>query len=425
MSRKLFTGRAAAVAKVVNLTVGGTLAGETFTVSVGGVIIASHTDTTTVISDTVAALVSQWNSSAHPYATDITANDSSPDMVLTSEKNGMDFEVTINTPGGSATFGQATAVANAGPNDWTTGDNWFDLDSETYGATPTNGDDVIIDANRGVNLCWGLDQSSVTLDSLKIMYGSGRVGLNSKALATTADGNTTNALVPEYRNCYLRIKVDQAQGDVIIGEIASQDAATVSGLSRVLLDLLDTQANVEIVRTAPTSADLGRPAVRLLCDHASTKIHVRTGCLGGVGVAIDQPGELATLGDLINSGKAYTGAGTTLATWTQRDSASEGVLMAAATVTTIDAEDGALTTEGPFAVTTLNVEAGTVTANNNPAAGDFVATANIFGGTLDVTKNNQARSMGTVTAHRGSTFQRNTNTSVTTLVTKEPVIGPG
>ena len=53
----VWEGRADAVAQVTTVTVGGTLSGETFTISVGGVAIATHTDADTVIATTVAALV--------------------------------------------------------------------------------------------------------------------------------------------------------------------------------------------------------------------------------------------------------------------------------------------------------------------------------------------------------------------------------
>ena len=100
MATLYWEGKATAVAQVTTVTVGGTLSSETFTISVGGDAIASHTDADTVIASTVAALVSAWNSSTHPYATGITAADASPDITLTADTAGVPFVVTLNTPGG-------------------------------------------------------------------------------------------------------------------------------------------------------------------------------------------------------------------------------------------------------------------------------------------------------------------------------------
>ncbi|MDZ7809208.1 MAG: hypothetical protein U5L11_02515 [Arhodomonas sp.] len=98
MATKYWQPKAQPVAQVTTVTVGGTLSGETFSISVGGLVIATHTDATTTIADTVAALVAAWNASTHPYATGITAADASPDITLTADTAEVPFAVTLNTP---------------------------------------------------------------------------------------------------------------------------------------------------------------------------------------------------------------------------------------------------------------------------------------------------------------------------------------
>ena len=110
MATHKWLGQTAAVAQVTTVTVGGTLSSETFTISVGGVAIASHTDADTVIATTVTALVAAWNASTHAYATGITAVAASPNITLTADTAGVPFAVTLNTPGGSATLGQAATT---------------------------------------------------------------------------------------------------------------------------------------------------------------------------------------------------------------------------------------------------------------------------------------------------------------------------
>ena len=118
MATHKWLGQTAALAQVTTVTVGGTLSSETFTISVGGVAIASHTDADTVIATTVAALVAAWNASTHAYASGITAVAASPNITLTADTAGVPFAVTLNTPGGSATLGQAATTANAGLMCW-------------------------------------------------------------------------------------------------------------------------------------------------------------------------------------------------------------------------------------------------------------------------------------------------------------------
>lgn len=393
MAEKIFLGTAPAVAKVIHLTVGGTLSGETFQILVGGQVIAEHVDGTGTIADTVAALVSAWNSSTDAWATGVTASDSSPDVVLTADVPGWDFDVTINTPGGSATFSKAVVTAVEGPNDWNTGDNWLDTGAGTTGAKPANGDDVTVDLSRDVNICWGLDQSAVTLDSLRFLHGKARVGLDHKKYATSADGTTVSSSRHEYRNTHLQIKVNKTNGDVQIGGIAAEDIATLQGVERLNLDLLDTAARVDVIRTWPPS-ESNRAPVRLRANHASTEIYVRPDA--EVSLANDRIDEASTVDKVYNSGKFYSGPGATIDEYEQLDQDSESVIQATGTMTSLKAHAGTVVTEGDFAVTTLENNGATINANHINSGGNAVTTANLNAGTTDLLQDLRAKAWDTI-----------------------------
>jgi len=392
------------VAQVTTVTVGGTLSGETFTISVNGVIIATHTDATTVIAATVAALVAAWNASTHPYATGITAAAASPSLTLTGDVAEVPFTITLNTSGGSATLGQTATTAATGPNTWHNADNWS-------GDTVPASNDTVVIRDTASNIAWGLAQSVVTLTKLVIDKSfTGKIGLNSQAFATTADGATTTTAAPEYRAAYLAISATT----VAIGENQSQSSP--AGSQRIMLDLGSNQATVTIYGTASTSAETGRPAIRLKNVHVSSALYVRS-APGGVGVAIDQPGEVSTLSlisisDESTSSRVYTSSGVTLTTWTQYG--GNHVMDLAATLTTHTVRGGTCRTEGDYTITTADYSGGTVYSNHIKSAGNAI-TALTLAGTIDALGSTVARTWATVTLSVGGVMRA--DGSVMTLTT--------
>lgn len=404
MATRYWEGKAAAVAQVSTATVGGTLSGETFTISVNGVDIASHTDSTTTIADTVAALVAAWNASTHPYATGITAADNSPVVTLTADTAGRPFDITLNTPGGDATFAEATTTANAGPNDWATADNWS---GETV---PVNGDTVII-AGSDINICWGLDQSAVELATLQIYRSyTGRIGLDRSVFATSADGETTSSSAVEYYEDYLTIGWNDAE----VGIEQAPGAPATSDRLKLYND--ETNASTTVVHSVGTAAaEQELPALRMKFAHASANVYIRS-AVGGVGFGVDQPGETFTMGKVSVSASGaghyvYVGDGVTFTTWEQRGGTNR--MNAAATVTTVKVLGGVLYMTGDYTVTTLyNGEiysdawydrtgarygpGGTIYANNVPSSGNAITTAHLYGGTTSGKGCNQSRTWDTV-----------------------------
>lgn len=382
MAKKIFIGTADPIAKVVTITVGGTLAGETFEIKMGNVVMASHTDTDTVISTTVAALVLAFNNSTVPWATAVSAGDSSPDVVLTAKTKGVDFAVTLNVPGGIATFVQATTQANKGPNDMSDGNNWLNTSDRSVGAIPAVGDEAHV-ADNLVNICWGL---AITCDDLHISQSNlGRIGLDVNAFATSPDGITVNRSEMEYRDTYLKCTVT---GDILVGD---QHESLLAGAGRIMLDTGTTEVQIHVLHTAPASIDVGKPTLRLLANNALTDIFTRG---GSVGVAVDEEGETSLIGDVICMGRGFTGRGVTMTSWQQESGV--GRINAAADVPTVKCNGGTLTTEGVYGITTLTNEGGTCHCNNRKASGDSVTTMNANGGVVDGRGNPEKRVWGVV-----------------------------
>lgn len=173
MTTRTWIGGALAGAQVTTLTVGGTIASQTFEVSVAGGVIASYTAGGGDGADEVAqGLVAAWNASTNPLATGVTATDTTATtagtLTLTADTAGVPFAVTLNAPGGSATFAQTATAASYGPNDWNTVANWEEQ------AIPVANDDVVIQGSNSI--LYGLDQSTPELDSFTVRSFTGNIG---------------------------------------------------------------------------------------------------------------------------------------------------------------------------------------------------------------------------------------------------------
>lgn len=391
MADLLFVGGAGTVAKVSTVTVGGTLAGETFNIMVNGKVFATHTDSDTVIASTVAGLVSTWNASNHPWPSAVTAVDASPDIVLTSDTAGVDFEVTVNTPGGSATFVLVETTANAGPNDFRSGDNWMDTSDNSIGTAPAAADNVYIGENAP-NISFGLDQSAITVNSFHTpATWTGKLGLRPDQFATSADGDTTVATAPEYRGTHLQIKITT---DAKIGEHSVPNTPTGSG--RINLNVLTTATVVDVQFCATTSAQPGFPSVDILANNSSTNIYVRD-TAPNVGIAKTIPGSTSSVNIISNDGgKCYVGSGVTMVKFAQAGAAVSEV-NAAATIPTIEAfGTGTMVTEGDYTVTVFDIDGPTVYANHIKTAASAITTATVDDGSLIGTQSQRARTWDTV-----------------------------
>lgn len=397
MAVRYFTPKASKVAQVCTATVGGTLAGETFTISVGGVIMATHTDGTTVIADTVAALVAAWNSSTHPYAIGVTATDDSPIVTLTADTPGVPFTPTVNTPGAAATFVLATPTANSGPNVLGLADNW-----DASAALPEAGDELHF-ADSAIPICWDLDAlNAITFANIYFdMSHTGKLGLNYQVFATSADGSSVNTTVAEYRPTHLELA---SNGDVYIG--GGQKLGAI-GASRICLDTLAVACTVEVVTTAATSAEPGRHAVRLRGNNAGTKIYIKD-APGGVGIGTDQPGETCVFDTIEVADNAplacKVGIGANV-TYDGLISAGTCIIWSGPSgVNDVVVASGVLTTQGTgYDIDELTVKEDAVCYCNHQGSNAVSVSAAILhsNGTLDCRGSRKPRTISTIELHPG------------------------
>jgi len=392
MGTLYWKGTAPAVAQAGTVQVTGYDAGTTYMITVGDLVLSTIAQGG--VNQTATALAAAWNTSTSPYCTGVTAVANTDTVTFTADTAGVPFTLASSKSGATGTIGAYTpTVACSGPNHWDTALNW------STGAVPVDDDDVVI-KDSSVNICWGLAQSAVILTSLTIHKSyTGKIGLNRVVFATSSDGETTSTSRLEYRDCYLAIGTDY----LTIGENLSP--STPAGSSRILINLGGTVASVTRIKgTAATPSESGRPAIRLLDSNAGSKIFIEN-APGGVGIAVDAPGEVAETGDInicdtSSSSKVYVGAGVTVGNVYQ----DGGIMMlqAAAEITTVNVSGGTMTIYGNFSIATFNLYGGVVNDNHiYSATGISVSALCIWDGEYNCQGSNEARSISGVTFYPG------------------------
>ena len=409
MANKYWVGGAEAVKQVTTAQVTADDAATTYKVTIGGVTV-STAGSGTGVNDTATAIKNSLEASTHPYFTNIDWTVATDTITGTAGTAGVPFTFTTSVTGGTGTFGAAsTTTSNAGPNVWGTADNWSD------GSAPGASDNVVID--RGPAILWDLDQSSITLGTLEVKQTfTGWIGLHPENFVTSANGQTTDTSVDDYRDDYLHIKMSTLK----IGEHSGPGSP--GGCRRLKIDLDSTAATVTVFNSASSSQDSHRPAIRLKANSASTNIHVRR-APGGLGIASDKPQETSTVGTVSigeesSATSVYISSGVTITTFQQY--AGENILNMAATITTVDVFGGTLTVEGSQLITTANVNGGTVYLNNTDGSGDSVTTLNLNAGTVDMTQATVERDLTTVNAKPNSILKVNHTVDVGTLNAELP-----
>ncbi len=402
MATIYWTGAATAVAQVDTGsidTVDATPANNTFVVTIGDQTVSAvgNTDVATTATDLRTAL----NASTHPYFSAITWSGTGGSIIGTADTAGVPFSAALTVTGaGTGTVTDfASTTANAGPASLKSAANY------SGGVLPGASDDFII---RGVatNICYDLDAiasaASVTIEQ----SFTGLLGLREDAFATTADGATVVTTAREYRPAYLVGNFSQ----VTIG--SHTGIGSPSGSGRVKVHTTTTSGQVDVQDSATSSNETFVPPVRLLGSNSGLAVNVRDAL---VGIAVDRPGETATVGDIsvTGSGADLTiGSGVTFTSLSQ--SAGEvSIQGAAATVTSIDITGGTLTVEGDFTVTTLNVDGGTVSDNHLKTSGNAITTANVRDGALNLQGSDIARTIATL-VHTGGEVRDNPAVTFTT-----------
>ena len=372
MADVYWTGAAIAVAQVTTAQITGFDASTTYSLTVNGVSVSAAGDTDA--STTATNLAAAWEAATHPYFTPITATANSDTVTMTGPADGMPFTVSSSVSGGAGTIGATSTTTSAtGPYHWSEGDNW------SGGAAPSAADNVYI-TKPDAKVLWDLDQNSLAIGELHVR-DSVIIGLRADQVATVGTAATTDSAAPEYRQSYLKLQWTTCH----IGEWTSP--GTVRAPGRCKLHNAEIDASTTTVHnTASATTDTGFPAVRLLFDDADADLFVRY-APAGVGVAMDEPTETSTVGDVVVTdttagSQVSIGRGTTISNFTQ--DGGDNVLAAAATVTSATVSGGKLRTLDDFTITTMTVNDGTVTIGHKKTSGAAVTTLTQGGGRVQI-----------------------------------------
>lgn len=283
MPTNVWTGAAAAVAQVDQLTPGGTIeADDVFIVKLTDPDTSREASVQaspggTSVAAVCAAVVAAMQASPDPLFRAVTASDETTHVLVTAVVAGRPFACTVQTTeagGGAAddqTFTREAVTPSAGPNDYNVAANW------SLGHVPTTGEDVDIPPGTPAILC-GLNQSAVTIGAFTRHVGS------SAAIGRWDDGILR----------YLRIK---------------PTALTIKGRGPlVAIDVGAEPISPYIEHTG--EPEYGRAHAVYLRGSAMTGVQVETGY---VGVCVG-PGDTGAVTSAIGVAGGYVsiGAGTTL-----------------------------------------------------------------------------------------------------------------
>lgn len=373
-------------------SVDATPSNNTFTVTIGGVSISQAGDTD--VATTAAALVALLNASTHPYFSAITwTNPTGGDIQADADTAGADFTAVLSETGagtGSVTD-FADDVASTGPNDVGNADNY---DTATL---PAASDDLIVPAGRPPMTMNLSALSAITLNSLTVLAGAAAIGLRSHSFATSADGESADSSVPEYRQTYF----DVGATNIDYGEHFGTGSPTHN--DRIKIDNGKSGASLLRVHAGAETGESNKPAIQYIAANASADIEVRG---GSVGIATDSPGETATVGDINvvsqrNNTRVFTGDGCTISgNWKQRSGINR--LAAAATVASVEVNGGELDIEGgDYAITAATITAGVIRDKHTHSSA-ILGTLNLNGGTVDYSRSDEARTVTTINHEDGT-----------------------
>lgn len=400
-----WTGNADAITQISTITITGFDASTVYKVTIGQFTV--QVTGITSANATASALKNALAASTHPYFKYITWTVATNVVTGTAQVGGLPHTISVSVTG-VGTIAGATPTVATGPNFWDNAANW------DGGVIPANTDDVIF-ADNSVPVLFGINQSGVTLNSLRIYQSyTGRIGLDSSRLTISANGGSYDETVNEYRaNIYLLINVT----NVYIGE--NLTSVLPAGAGRIMLDVgTATASTIEVFNSASSGFDKNKPAIRIKANNAATKLYVRSAPTG-VGIAIDKASETTTIGtvtisDTSSTSKVFIGKGTTITTYTQEG--GDNLLQAAATVTTVIINGGTLQTEGNFTITTCTQNGGTFYQNHIKTAANCITTFNLNKGVCITLENNIVRTYGTLALRKDVSLDFNPNVvSWTTL----------
>ncbi len=261
MASPIWFGGTAAVQQEDRLTPGGTIeAGDKFIVTLTdenvGTQVESVSATGTTVAQACTDIYTQLAASSKTLFQAVTWSNETTYVKGLTKVSGVPFYCTVsttesdNSSADAQTFTVTHTTASKGPNDWNTTANW------NTGTVPVSTDNVTIDSRGSSNdILYGLNQSGVTLATLKVLPGAPKVGQATFSLMISA----TN-------------------GDVQ----GAQGSAGANGVSRLNINTGTNQTTFNVQMTG-TSADTGLEPVRITGAHASNVLVVGGGAVVGIG----------------------------------------------------------------------------------------------------------------------------------------------
>jgi hypothetical protein len=396
-----FIGKAPLVAQVDTFTPGGTIeVGDIFILTItgadGSVESITFAASATTAANVAAGLVALWNAATGPLMSAITAS-GTVTVILTADTAGNAFEVvgtTTEANGDAAdnqTFVRVATTANSGPSDVRNTANW------SGGVLPgaVAGNNVYIE---DATILYGLDLSGTaeTLASLNVLRS--QIGSNPAA-----------GFLP----IYLQVKSTIGNIAKLVGPGTSTESTPIN------INFGATASTITIFDSGDNS-NAYDPAIRILCNSASTVLHLRK---GKVGIALGN-GETATMGTINQNydteqesdTELYLGAGVTLTTLNKVG--GKGIINCGAT--TITNNGGDLRTEGSGAIVTLTASKGEIVSNSTGT----ITNLNAIGESIiDFTKSSAARTVTTPKVGDSGKIKHNSATTLTAQIARYEASG--
>ena len=373
MATNYWLGQATAVAQLNTITPANVAIGNTFTVTINGKSI-TFTATVGTVANVTAGLSALLAASTIPEFAEITWADATTAITATAKTAGYPFTNTSSASGGTATLTTAITTASAGPNDWSSANNW------SLGTVPAATNDVIV--SGAVSILYGLDQNAVTLTSLSIDGNfTGYLGLPER----------NPAGYDEYRQTYLKIGATTQN----VG------AGPGFGSGRIKIEAQAVLCTVNVYLTG-TPAEQGIEPFLWKGTNASNAVNLYRGSMG---VAIF-PGETATIASLrvswlsnqAGDANFRASAGVTLTTIDQ----SGGAIETRSNLTTKTQTGGTHVAYDSATLTTLTISGGTFSYRSSGALG----TANVSdAGVLDFSGDLRAKTVTVVNCYAGATVR--------------------
>ena len=402
MATYIWEGGAPPVKQVETFQVTAYDAATTYTMTIGdqAVSVEGYTDVNTTATNLQVAL----EASTHPYFSTVDWTVTAATVKGTAGVAGVPFTATASATSGTGTIGAGTiTIVSSGPNNWSTADNW------SANIVPTTGDTWHVEGATP-NICWGLDTSDTKAVGVIWQSYTGKIGLNSKAFATSSNGESTQAAtdaipaVYEYRTTAL----DAVTTDIYIGK--SNNAGSPTGSGRINLNHTSVTTNTYVYNSAKTASEAGLAPIRINCDQASSTLNITGGI---VGVGQDARDEAVTIADVnMTGGKLFS-----VCDFTNMyiDGGTVTHEQPSGALTLLEQAGGTVTISGTQAITTITARGGTLNLDSTGT----VTTLSLYNGAeVDCTAFRFARTITTATYITGGTLRlHDAKTTITNLLT--------